>query len=253
MGPYKSVSERLSLALQLVVPPVAIRFANRAPSAIAGPIAPVAAGCVFWGQGAEGAVLTTARNHQFCSVGTYTHNLSDAPETQATELRETLAAMQGLDYVRPEEVASLPVMEESASYVIYCPLTEATEQPQVVLLLARAPQGLVLSEALSRVDGAVPIVMGRPACALIPQVVNSKRSAASLGCCGARVYLDVLSDDVALWALNGKKLEQYVAAIEALAKANATLTHFHQQRRTDIEAGRSPSVAESLSRIPSEC
>ena len=140
-----------------------------------------------------------------------------------------------------------------ASYVIYCPLTEATEQPQVVLLLARAPQGLVLSEALSRVDGAVPIVMGRPACALIPQVVNSKRSAASLGCCGARVYLDVLSDDVALWGLNGKKLGQYVAAIEALAKANATLTHFHQQRRTDIEAGRSPSVVESLSRIPSEC
>ena len=66
-------------------------------------------------------------------------------------------------------------------------------------------------------------------------------------CCGARSYLEVLSDDVAMWGLHGGKIEQYVSEIETLAKANATLTQFHERRRSDIESGELPSVAESLS------
>jgi hypothetical protein len=107
----------------------------------------------------------------------------------------------------------------------------------------------VLSEALTRVDGATPLAMGRPACALIPQVRNSGRSAASLGCCGARSYLDMLNDDVALWGLFGEKLELYVNEIEAFAKANTVLSRFHQRRRADIESGSAPTVQESLNRI----
>ena len=119
----------------------------------------------------------------------------------------------------------------------------------VVLLFANASQGLVLSEALARVDGATPPAMGRPACALIPQVKNSGRAAASLGCCGARAYLDVLSDEVAVWGLPGEKLESYLEEIEILAKANSVLSAFHQRRREDIESGAMPTVKESLSRL----
>ena len=32
--------------------------------------------------------------------------------------------------------------------------------------------------------------MGRPACAVVPQAINSGQAALSLGCCGARAYLD---------------------------------------------------------------
>ena len=71
----------------------------------------------------------------------------------------------------------------------------------------------------------------------------------SLGCCGARAYLDALSDDIALWALPGEKLEAYCTEISGLAKSNDILTVFHQRRREDVVAGRRPSVEESLARL----
>lgn len=249
MAPYQDLSRRLIDAIALEAPPVAVSFHQELPASAPKADAPVPAGCKFWEIGNSGPVVTDAGDHRFCSVGIYTHNMDGAPATQSRELEETLAAMQGLGYVRPEEVAALPVIESSPRFVQYAPLAQATVPPSVVLLFARAAQGLVLTEAMARVDGATPLAMGRPACALVPQVMNSGRSASSLGCCGARAYLDVLDDNVALWGLPGEKLEQYADAIETFAKANSVLTLFHQQRRTDVEAGASPTVKESLSRL----
>ena len=59
-------------------------------------------------------------------------------------------------------------------------------------------------------------------------------------------YLDVLSEDMAVFAIPGAKLESYVQRIEALATANAVLSRFHQLRRRNIEAGQTPTVMESL-------
>ena len=71
----------------------------------------------------------------------------------------------------------------------------------------------------------------------------------SLGCCGARAYLDVLTDDVALWALPGARLGDYVVRIAALAKANEVLGAFHSQRRADVERGERPTLQQSLDRV----
>ena len=159
--------------------------------------------------------------------------------------------MQGLDYVRPEEVALIPVLEKQSRYVSYSPLAECVEVPATVLLFTNAEQSLVITEAIARVDGTAPASLGRPACALIPQVVNSGQSAASLGCCGARAYLDGFDVNTTLWALNGEKLNEYAGAVETLGAANRTLRKFHEIRRSDIEKGTSPSVNESLERLMS--
>ena len=78
----------------------------------------------------------------------------------------------------------------------------------------------------------------------------------SLGCCGARAYLDALTDDVALWALPAHRLDQYCGQIVqycgqivAFANANRTLTAFHQRRRQDVESGQRPTVQQSLERL----
>lgn len=249
MVPYKHLSGRLMDALALTVPPVAVSFQMEVQSSAPHPEAPVPAGCKFWEIGSARPVLTGANDHRFCSVGIYTHNIEGAPESQLSELEETLSAMQGLDYVRPQEIESLPVLTGGSRYIQYGPLEQATHPPAVVLLFAQASQSLIVSEAIARVDDATPLAMGRPACALIPQVMNTGRSATSLGCCGARAYLDVLSDETALWGLVGEKLEGYVTEIETLAKANSILTRFHTQRRSDIESGSAPAVKESLSRL----
>jgi hypothetical protein len=94
--------------------------------------------------------------------------------------------------------------------------------------------------------------MGRPACAVIPQVANTGRSALSLGCCGARAYLDALTDDVAVYALPGGRIGEYAGRIGELASANAVLASFHALRRRDIEAGARPTIQESLARLQAQ-
>lgn len=240
---------QLESALGLSSSPVAVRFQTEVPNPPLSSNTPVAAGCKFWEIGTTQHVTTTASDHRHCSIGIHTLNLQDAPASQGMELANTLAAMQGLDYVRPEEVANLPVMKTGNRGVVYAPLKDIEDAPDVVLIFANAAQGLILSEAVSRVDGAVPAAMGRPACALIPQIVNSSRSTSSLGCCGARAYLDVFSDDISIWGLLGSKLDAYVAEIETLAKANSVLRQFHEMRGADILSGGEPTVQQSLERL----
>ena len=63
--------------------------------------------------------------------------------------------------------------------------------PDMVLLFVNANQTLILSEATQQVENQNAPAMGRPACAIVPQVMNTGRAALSLGCCGARAYLDI--------------------------------------------------------------
>ena len=115
-----------------------------------------------------------------------------------------------------------------------------------MLLFVNANHTLILAEATQQVENQNAPAMGRPACAIIPQVMNTGRAALSLGCCGARAYLDVLTDEVAIFAIPGARLEEYVKRIESLTRANEVLSGFHRLRRRDVEAGQAPTIRESL-------
>jgi uncharacterized protein (DUF169 family) len=79
--------------------------------------------------------------------------------------------------------------------------------------------------------------------------MNTGRAAFSLGCCGARAYLDVLQDDVAIFAIPGARLAEYVERIEVLSKANAVLSRFHHMRRRAVEGGQNPTIMDSLATL----
>lgn len=246
MSDYADLSDCLVRSLALATRPVAVTFSRERPPDVREPSGPVPAGCSFWELGSRQTLATSAKHHEFCSIGIHTHNLANAPPSYQHELETALGAMQGLDYVRPAEVEALPVMALRNEHVVYGPLEDATKRPSVVLIFATAAQGLVLAEAVARVDGKTPPAMGRPACALIPQVLNSSQSGSSLGCCGARAYLDVLADDITVWGLLGERLEQYVLEVERLSKANSVLRRFHELRLAAIESGDAPTVEQSL-------
>jgi uncharacterized protein (DUF169 family) len=251
MDDYRALAKDLISSLELSLPPIAIAFCDAVPPGVAAFDGVVPAGCSFWQEAAIHTFVTSTKDHELCAIGVHTHNLSQRSPSYQAELREVLEAMSGLDYVRPEEVAAIPVVQREVKHVLYGPLAEFPLNPEVVLLFAHAQQGLILSEAAARVDKDLSPAMGRPACAVVPQVLNHGHAAMSLGCCGARTYLDVLSDSVALWAFPGTKLDQYCAAIVSLARANKTLTMFHTQRREDIESGKQPTVRQSLERFSS--
>ena len=246
---HRRQAGQLVASLELSFPPVAVACRDTVPDGVPNFDGSAPAGCVFWQEAARRTFATSADHHALCSIGIHTLNLSQAPASQPDELRTTLEAMTGLDYVREEEVAAIPVVQRAVRHALYGPLADFPVEPDVVLLFADARQGLVLSEAIARVDGGVPPAMGRPACAAVPQALNHGVAAMSLGCCGARAYLDALSDDTALWALPGSRLDLYCEQIATFANANRTLAMFHERRRADVESGMRPTVQESLQRL----
>ena len=245
MPSHSEIAASLIHDLGLSHPPVAVCLADNVPVGVEAWTGPVPAGCRFWQEAGARVFATSAADHGSCSIGQYTHNLEMSPASN-TDLMDALKVFADLTYVREQDLQMIPVLQSKPKYVIYGPLAKIPLEPDVVLLLVRADQTLILSEASQQLENGLPPAMGRPACAIIPQAKNTGRSALSLGCCGARAYLDVLSDDVALYAIPGVTLDAFAERIAALAKANGILTKFHQIRRKDIEAGKTPTIQDSL-------
>jgi uncharacterized protein (DUF169 family) len=249
MPSYQETAALIQASLELPLAPVAISFVDEVPAGVPVFSGAVPAGCVFWEKAAQGAFATTADDHALCSIGIYTHNLTGAPAQYESELNSVLKVMIGMEYVREQDIAGIPVAQKRAKYAVYAPLAEAKIAPDVVVLFANARKSLPMTEALTEVDGAIPPAMGRPACAAVPQALNSGRAALSLGCCGARAYVGAMSDYVAMWALPGAKIDSYAQRIAVFAKANGVFSQFHTLRKQDVEAGQKPTYAESLARM----
>jgi len=250
MPDYATIARTLTDALKLRQPPIAVclRVADSLPAGVSTQAPRVAAGCVFWEKAAGGGFATSAADHANCAIGTFTHNM-DTTEAHEIDRRDALAVFADLGYVRPEDIPTIPVLALRPRHVIYAPLADTPLAPDVVLLFVRPDQTLILSEASQSLEGGFAPAMGRPACAVIPQVTNTGRSALSLGCCGARAYLDALTDDVAVYAIPGGRIAEYTTRVSELASANGVLTSFHTLRRRDIEAGGRPTIQESLARL----
>lgn len=245
MPSYPQIEKMLTEAIGLTQPPVAISVTDELPAGVPVWSGASPAGCRFWQEAGSRVFATTAGDHERCAIGQYTHALEMSPGA-STDLQDTLKVFADLTYVRDEDLAAIPVLQAKGRYVIYGPLAQMPVPAAVVLLFVKASQTLILSEASQQLEGGLPPAMGRPACAVVPQASNTGRSALSLGCCGARAYLDILTDDVALYAVPGASIEAFTDRVVALSKANGILTQFHQIRRRDIEAGKQPTIKESL-------
>lgn len=245
---YSQLAEALTHHLRLAQSPVAVCFPDEVPEAVSAHQGHAPAGCSFWRQAATAPVATSAGDHALCAVGGYTHNLDLSVAGQG-ELQESLAVFDTLGYVTPQDLPLIPVLNKRARHVVYAPLAESPLPPEVVLLFCDASQALIISEAVQQVELRHPPALGRPACGVIPQVANSGFAALSLGCCGARAYMDAFTPDLVLCALPGANLAAYVERIVMLASANSVLSQFHQRRSHDIAAGATPTVKESLAAL----
>lgn len=242
---YAALSQELTQLLDLDQTPIAISFSNDAPTGVAPHRGQSPAGCRFWQDAATSVFTTTAQDHELCAIGVHTHHLQPSP-AQQKDLMDALKVFGDLGYVRPEDIPQIPVLKQEPRYVTYAPLAEAPLPADIVLLFVRADQTLILSEAAQQIESDHAPAMGRPACAVVAQVMNSGKPAMSLGCCGARAYLDCFTDEKAIFAIPGAKVETYVQQIRTLTKANGVLSQFHQLRRAQITGGARPTIEESL-------
>jgi uncharacterized protein (DUF169 family) len=187
-------------------------------------------GCSYWKRAADGETFyTEAPDHYNCPIGAYTHGV-ELPPAHAKELEGVLGTMFGLHYLRPEEVPAIPQRQAEFRVAVYAPLAKASEEPDVVLIRGNAKQVMLLAEAAQAAGvGAESGFMGRPTCAAVPEVLRTRRSAASLGCIGNRVYTG-LADDELYFALPGEHLEAVTEKLAAIVQANRELENYHRAR-----------------------
>ena len=224
--PQTSIESLLGLASS----PVAITFTDEPPAGVAHVAATEPAGCGYWRRAAEGEVFhTVADDHKRCPVGAHTLKvpLSDAEQQ---ELMGLVGTMVGLEYIRMEEIPSIPTRKTPFRSATYAPLGKAPLTPDVVLVRGNARQLMLLAEAsqLAGIAGT-GATMGRPTCAVLPEALNSGATAASFGCVGNRVYTGAGEND-AYFAIPGDKLGLLEEKLATIVRANQELEKFHRSR-----------------------
>ena len=110
-----------------------------------------------------------------------------------------VGTMIELKYLKSEEVPAIPHRTAPLQVAAYAPLAQATFAPDVVIFRGNVRQIMLLSEA-ARAAGVFEAgaVMGRPACAMLPQALEARSGVASVGCIGNRVYTGLGDDEMYL-------------------------------------------------------
>lgn len=216
--------------LELALSPVAISFQEHPPLGIPRIEAPLPAGCAYWREAAHGRVFyTEAADHYTCPVGAHTHGV-ELPEDVEKELDKTIELVVGLQYMKLEEIPSLPRRQKQFRVAIYAPLEQVTVPPDVVLVRGNMKQLMLLAEAAQAAGVARGgATVGRPTCAILPESLRSQQSATSFGCIGNRVYTG-LGEEEGYYAIPGGHVPAVEHKLEVIIEANRQLEMFHQHR-----------------------
>src|SRR2546423_4361334 len=213
--------------LGLPLPAVGIAFRDSAPPGV--PHAePGPASCSYWKRAAGGDVFwTDAADHQGCPIGAHTHGV-EMNEARREELMGLVGSMVQLGYIRPDEVPSIPHRKTPLRVAVYAPLAKMPCPPDLVLVRGSTAKLMVLIEA-AQAAGVAPDApaMGRPTCAVLPQALESRRPAMSLGCVGNRGYTG-LEEGEGYVAIPAAALEAVTSKLGALARANEELEQIHR-------------------------
>ncbi len=226
----KRVGTAIQALLGLTLAPVAIAFRDSAPAGITRIAGPAPASCGYWRLAAEGHVFyTEASDHYTCPVGAHTHGV-ELPHLVQEELNGLIQTMVGMQYIKMEEIPMIPRRKSPLRVAIYAPLVDATFTPDVVLVRGTVKQLMLLAEAAQAAGVAGGgATMGRPTCAVLPESLQSGKTATSFGCVGNRVYTG-LGDDEGYYAIPGEKVAEVASRLEVITEANRQLEQFHRAR-----------------------
>jgi uncharacterized protein (DUF169 family) len=213
--------------------PVAVTFLDQAPTNVKNFEGSEPSGCSFWRLAAAGRTFyTLPQNHFNCAVGAYTHNIALSPEREK-ETEQTLKFMFELGYVKPEEIPQIPRLPKAPKAILYSPLGESTEIPDVTLFAVKPSGAMLLQEAAVRAGvGSGAPALGRPTCMALPASLLHG-TITSLGCIGNRVYTG-LGDDELYVILRGKDLPAVSEALKTISSANFALNDYAKGRREQL-------------------
>ena len=234
-----SSSATLQNLLGLRKRPIAIAFCDAPPEGLA-PWSggPMPSGCAFWQQAWAGrSFYTIPSDHYNCLIGCHTHNIP-LPAEHAAGLSETVGLMVTNGYIRSEEVAGIPTVGKTPSFVAYGPIDDCDFQPDMVVLAVAPAQAMMLYEAALKAGAGNGVMntLGRPACAVLPLAQQTGLASLSLGCIGNRLRTGIGDDEMYL-AIPGDKWEAVLEGAMAALTANEKMTEYYKDADAGISGG----------------
>jgi uncharacterized protein (DUF169 family) len=230
---YNALEKRIAAAVNLPRRPVAVSFLDSIPANVEKFQGTEPSGCSYWRLAAEGLVFyTVPENHFNCAVGAYTHNIALSPEREK-ETQSTLKMMFELNYVKPEEIATIPRLAKTPVAIVYAPLGSVPFAPDVLLFSCRPSVAMLLNEAANRagISSGAP-ALGRPTCMALPASLQHG-AILSLGCIGNRVYTGLGEDEMYV-VFRGQDLANITDALDTIVSANTALSTYATGQRKHL-------------------
>jgi uncharacterized protein (DUF169 family) len=232
-GEWKALSERLTKALHLAVPPIFLAFQDERPEGVRQFDAPmsapatdgrqgrVSASCVFWMEAGrdQGAFSTVPEDHGNCSVGLLTHGFSSLEDVAGND---DVAALLASGWVTPEIISAMPVVSPRPGAITYGRL-EAVPigvDPDVVMLRVNGRQMMILSDAIPGLE-----IQGKPQCHIVAVAKNMGVAAASVGCALSRARTGMRPEEMTC-ALPAATLTEIVDQVETTAAVDSVVAKY---------------------------
>jgi uncharacterized protein (DUF169 family) len=229
-------ARRLMVALELDLPPVALRFVSEAPDDVPEVGRDLPSSCSYWREAENRTFYAALNRHLHCAIGAMVMGFP-LPSEAAAQLSEVVSMMAECGYLSPEEAAAIPVVQKGHVGIVYGPLSQAPQIPDLVLLWASAKQAMLCGEAAGSAawTSDPTTVTGRPGCAALPRAMNRESPAMSVGCIGMRTFTEI-PDDRILVAIPGVSLAAFVSDVERLRAANDAMQQIYRGMRASHQA-----------------
>jgi uncharacterized protein (DUF169 family) len=218
--------------LHLEHAPIGVSREGSAPAGVARADRELASACAYWREGERRLIYATADDHKNCPIGMMVMGF-DPPQAVADEAQILVGNMAELGYLDPAEVAHLPMLPKGHDGILYGPVAQFRQLPELVLIICEPGQAMLLSESLGQAsllpDSGHP-VGGRPACGVLSRALLGQGAEMSFACQGARVLAELSLAEM-LVAVPGARLEQATAALRVKAEANDNMAEYYNGRK----------------------
>jgi uncharacterized protein (DUF169 family) len=232
------IAERLTDALALDIPPIALTFTNSPPEGVAGPDRVVPGACAFWRMAEKGVFYAPPATHHTCGVGAATMGFSMTKGIQ----QEIQGLIRDYGEMMPLACAGTAVVAPGSDLphaadpdepgVLYGPLADFPMPPEVVLCWLIPRHAMTFNKVASLTDwGNDPVLVppSSPSCSGVPIARSSDTATLTLGCAGLRTYTAIAGDRM-LGAIPGRRLETVTHDLERLiAQFEETVTYCRGQ------------------------
>ncbi len=238
MTDYSILERDLCEILSLSKRPVAVTFRKNAPAGVVRFAGDEPSGCSFWKLAAGGMTFyTIPGDHCRCALGRYTHGFPRLPGHDG-ELENAISMLSSSGYIKMEELHSMPHLREAPQAVVYSPLGNAPVDPDLVIIVARPMQIMLLQESAMRAGVGLQLsLFGGPTCMSLPASLGQHGMITSAGCLGNRMYNE-LGDDELYVIFPGSVLQRIADEVQGIAESTASRMEYYKGRRKSLETPR---------------